>query len=108
MIDENNEYEIANEKETPSGELPLEIMKRFEKHSERTGVDIEEVKRYFFEFIATDYGCDDWSSEDEDLLIDWAEQCFVQLRRGTAGGGVNTVPYVGCFVGVDDNNRERI
>ena len=43
MIDENNEYEIANEKETPSGELPLEIMKRFEKHSERTGDDIEEV-----------------------------------------------------------------
>ena len=107
MIDENNEYEIANEKETPSCELPLEIMKRFEKHSERTGDDIEEVKRYFFEFIATDYGCDDWSSEDEDLLIDWAEQCFVQLRRGTAGGGVNTVPYVGCFVGVDANKRDR-
>lgn len=106
MIDEN-EYEIENEQKSTSGELPLEILKRFEKHSERTGDDIEEVKRYFFEFIATDYGCEDWTSEDEDLLIDWAEQCFVQLRRGTTGGGVNTTPFVGCFVGVDANKRDR-
>ena len=96
-----------NSESNENKELPEEVMERLNKHSERTGDSIKDVVKHYEEFIATYHGCDDWTDEDEDLLIDWAEQCFTQLRRGTAGGGANTVNFVGHFIGVDGTKRDR-
>jgi len=93
--------------ENQNKEVPQGVMERLEKHSERTGDKLDKVKEHYFEFISKEHGCEEWWEEDEDLLIDWAEQCFTQLRRGTVGGGANTVSFVGCFVGVDPSKRDR-
>jgi hypothetical protein len=104
MSDEEYEYENV---EINTEKMPSSVLERLEKHSERTGDKLEKVTNHFLGFIAVEHGCKDWTVEDEDLLIDWAEQCFVQLRRGTVGGGANTVTFVGCFVGVDANKKDR-
>jgi hypothetical protein len=93
--------------ENDDRELPEEVMERLNKHCERTGDKIEDVVKHYTDFISTYHGCEDWASEDEDLLIDWAEQCFTQLRKSTVGGGANTVSFVGCFIGVDGTKRDR-
>jgi len=105
----SDEYEYENEekKDEQQEGLPSGVQERLEKHAERTGDKIGEVIAHYLGFILNEHGCDDWRVEDEDLLIDWAEQCFVQLRRGTTSGGANTVTFVGCFVGVDANKRDR-
>ena len=91
----------------PSNAMPDGLRVRIEKHAERTGDSVEEVTKHFLDSIRDDYGCENWEDEDEDLLIDWAEQCFVQLRRSTVSGGANTTCFVGCFIGVDANKRDR-
>ena len=111
------EYEYENEsEEAPKGfgmktakeaSMPKGVQIRIEKHAERTGDSVEEVTKFFLDSIKDDYGCENWQDEDEDLLIDWAEQCFVQLRRSTVSGGANTTCFVGCFIGIDGNKRDR-
>ena len=104
MSEDEYDYEKKDEqvKDLPSG-----VQERLEKHAERTGDKIGEVIAHYLGFILNEHGCDNWQVEDEDLLIDWAEQCFVQLRRGTVGGGSNTVTFVGCFVGLDAKKNDR-
>ena len=108
-MNETNEYdteEAQPEKATPMS-LPEGVIERMEKHAERTGDKLPDVIKHFLSFISDEHSCDDWQDEDEDLLIDWAEQCFIQLRRSTVGGGANTVPFVGCFIGVDAKKTDR-
>ena len=104
MSEDEYDYEKKDEQ---VNELPSGVQERLEKHAERTGDKIGEVITHYLGFILNEHSCDNWRVEDEDLLIDWAEQCFVQLRRGTIGGGSNTVTFVGCFVGCDANKRDR-
>ena len=110
MNEETNEYEYeaTTEKanDTPLA-MPEGVMERMQKHAERTGDKLPDVIKHFLSFIESEHSCEDWMEEDEDLLIDWAEQCFIQLRRSTVGGGANTVSFVGCFIGVDGNSRDR-
>ena len=87
--------------------FPSEVQRRLDKHSERTGESKKEVEQFYLNYIKENYDCDDWQQEDEDLLVDWAEQCFTILRRGTTGGGQNTTSFVGCFVGVDAKSDNR-
>ena len=58
----------------PSNAMPDGLRVRIEKHAERTGDSVEEVTKHFLDSIRDDYGCENWEDEDEDLLIDWAEQ----------------------------------
>ena len=110
MNEENNEYEYdattENASDTPLA-MPEGVLERMQKHAERTGDKLPDVIKHFLSFIESEHSCEDWMEEDEDLLIDWAEQCFIQLRRSTVGGGANTVPFVGCFVGVDAKKTDR-
>jgi len=108
-MNDTNEYEDVDdqpENATPMS-LPHGVIERMEKHAERTGDKLPEVIKHYLSFIADEHSCEDWQDEDEDLLIDWAEQCFVSLRKSTVGGGANTVPFVGCFVGVDAKKTDR-
>ena len=111
MNEETNEYEYVEEETTKADAGPLAmpegVIERMKKHAERTGDKLKEVIDYYLKFILDEHSCDDWMEEDEDLLIDWAEQCFIQLRRSTVGGGANTVPFVGCFIGVDAKTSDR-
>ena len=90
MSEDEYDYEKKDEqvKDLPSG-----VQERLEKHAERTGDKIGEVIAHYLGFILNEHGCDNWQVEDEDLLIDWAEQCFVQLRRGTGGGSDHVGNY---------------
>ena len=120
MKDMMNEMEKDDSKHNPfaqskTGQLqqqasvgfPTEVQRRLDKHSERTGESKDEVKKFYLNYIKENYDCDDWQQEDEDLLVDWAEQCFTILRRGTTSGGQNTSSFVGCFVGVDAKSDNR-
>lgn len=110
----DNEYEYDDEEQEnvagfnrANGNLPESVMTRVEKHAERTNEKVDVVLDFFLESIKKDYGCDNPQEEDEDLLIDWFEQCYVQLRRATVSGGSNSTAFVGCFIGVDGNKRDR-
>ena len=81
----DNEYEYDDETENVAGfnrasvNLPESVMIRVQKHAERTNEKTDVVLDFFLESIKKDYGCDNPHEEDEDLLIDWFEQCYVQL-----------------------------
>jgi hypothetical protein len=104
----NNPFMGLKEQQMPVAQpqLPEEVRVRIQKHSERTGETFEVVKEYYLNGIKEIFSCDDWQSEDEDLLIDWTESIFVQSRKGTTQGS-NTSVWVGHFLGVDDKVGNR-
>jgi len=105
MTDE--EYEENEEmEETKETLLPSAVMERLEKYAERTKQDIDDILTQYFTFIKG-FGCEDWREEDADLLEDWAEQMLVETRNVSSGGFSGSQAFVGCFVGVDQNQRDR-
>ena len=50
--------------------LPQGVLERIEKTAERTGESKQEVANFYLDYIKKEFGCEDWASEDEDLLID--------------------------------------
>jgi len=105
MNDENPFKKMKEENMTK--ELPQGVMERLEKHSERTGETLPVVKEGFFDYIKTNYSCENWQEEDEDLVLDWAEQFATMLRSSTVSGGVGTQTYVGHFLGVANKAGDR-
>jgi len=105
------EYENVNEEvnEEAGTVLPDGVLERLEQYATRTKQELKDVVAKFREQIESEHGCSDPSQEDEDLLIDWAEQMFIETRNVGRGGTVmaGSVPFVGCFVGVDDKRRDR-
>ena len=103
-----DEYEEPDDKEerVPNGDLPEGVIERLKKHAERTKQSYDEVKAEYIKYIADEYSCTDWAEEEEDLLVDWSEQMLVEQRSG-AGAMAGTVSFVGGFVGVDPNRRDR-
>jgi len=87
--------------------LPAGVSQRIVAYAERTNKKAEDVKQSYLDYIKKEYGCEDHTTEDDDLLIDWAEQAFVQTRKKT-GGSSNTQTWVGCFVGVADRKKDRL
>ena len=88
--------------------LPPSVAERLTKYAERTKRDVDDVMTEFFTYITKEHLCDDWRDEDEDLLEDWAEQMLIETRNVSSGGGMaGLVPFVGCFVGVDQSQRAR-
>jgi len=88
-------------------ELPEGVMERLKKHSERTGESLSVVKEGFFDYIKTNYSVEDWHDEDDDLLVDWAEQFATKLRSSTISGGINTETFVGQFLGIAPRTGDR-
>jgi hypothetical protein len=87
--------------------LPQGVAQRIVAYAERTNKKADEVKQDYLNYIKEEWGCDNPAEEDDDLLIDWAEQAFVQTRKQT-GGGSNTNTWVGCFLGVADRKKDRL
>jgi len=87
--------------------LPQGEAQRIVAYAERTNKKADEVKQDYLNYIKEEWGCDNPAEEDDDLLIDWAEQAFVQTRKKT-GGGSNTNTWVGCFLGVADRKKDRL
>jgi len=87
--------------------LPQGVAQRIVAYAERTNKKADEVKQDYLNYIKEEWGCDNPAEEDDDLLIDWAEQAFVQTRKKT-GGGSNTNTWVGCFLGVADRKKDRL
>ncbi len=106
---EDNEQNEDDHTTAVSSSLPEGVLERLEQYATRTKQDIQKVVADFLEQINKEHGCTDPSQEDEDLLIDWAEQMFIETRNIGGGGApmAGSVPFVGCFVGVDDKRRDR-
>lgn len=92
--------------ENTAGDLPAPVLERLKAYATRTGKGMEAVKTEFIE-LCKQY-VDDPMTEDEDLLIDWAEQMVVETRRAGSGGNSKLQTWVGCFVGVADKKRDRL
>jgi hypothetical protein len=114
MNDEYDEYEEVYEEETEETSqntgLPAGVIERLSAYAERTKKELASVKQEFYDYIAKEYLCEDASNEDEDLLEDWAEQMLVETRNVSSGGSSGAyagVPFVGMFVGVEPNSRDR-
>ena len=107
---EEDEY-IDEESNTGFGEkkssdgFPVPVAQRMVAYAERTGKNIEEVKQMYLDYIKKEYGVEDYTQEDVDILIDWAEQAFVQTRKQTASTS-GTSTWVGCFIGVADRTKD--
>ena len=104
-IDEENNTGFG-EKKSSDG-FPVPVAQRMVAYAERTGKNIEEVKQMYTDYIKKEYGVEDWTQEDVDILIDWAEQAFVQTRKQTASTS-GTSTWVGCFIGVADRTKDRL
>jgi hypothetical protein len=104
---ENENMENENTESKNGTGLPEAVHKRLSKHAERTKQSLDDVMTEYFTFIKA-FGCEDWRDEDDDLLEDWAEQMLVVLRTSTGSRGMDgAISFVGCFVGVDQNQRDR-
>lgn len=102
---EQDEYTDKDEA-TTSLALPQGVAQRIVAYAERTNKKADEVKQDYLNYIKEEWGCDNPAEEDDDLLIDWAEQAFVQTRKKTGGSNTNT--WVGCFLGVADRKKDRL
>ena len=90
---------------TTTTALPIGVAQRITAYAERTNKSAEDVKQEYLAYIKKEWGCEDFSQEDDDLLIDWAEQAFVQSRKASSG---SSGTWVGCFVGVADRKKDRL
>ena len=90
---------------TTTTALPIGVAQRITAYAERTNKSAEDVKQEYLAYINKEWGCEDFSQEDDDLLIDWAEQAFVQSRKASSG---SSGTWVGCFVGVADRKKDRL
>lgn len=109
-MEEYEEPDYEQEQVNDSTGLPSGVVERLSKYAERTKKDLADVTQQFRDYIAKEYLCEDASAEDEDLLEDWAEQMLVETRTESSGGGGGSyggVPFVGMFVGVEPNSRDR-
>ena len=100
----NEEDEFASAGKT----LPDGVLERIKAQAERTKKSVEETTKQYLDFIKAEWNCDDPYSEDEDLLLDWAESAFVTMRRTGSGASGSTTSFVGCFVGVGDKKSDRM
>jgi hypothetical protein len=89
---ENNPFKQREEKKD---EWPEEVMLRFKMQAERTGESVEKVIEAYIKHIADTWNCTDWTAEDADLLVDWAEGMYIEDRSSNiSGGGGDTVTFV--------------
>jgi hypothetical protein len=100
----NDEDEFASAGKT----LPDGVLERIKAQAERTKKSVDETTKQYLDFIKAEWNCDDPYSEDEDLLLDWAESAFVTMRRTGSGASGSTTSFVGCFVGVADKRADRM
>jgi hypothetical protein len=105
--DETHEEETGEE--TTAGVLPDGVIERLTQYASRTKQELKDVVAQYLKQIEGEHGCTNPAEEDEDLLIDWAEQMFIDTRNAGSGGSVmaGSVAFVGHFVGVDEKRRDR-
>ena len=102
---ENNPFKQREEKKD---EWPEEVMLRFKMQAERTGESVEKVIDAYIKHIADTWNCTDWTAEDADLLVDWAEGMYIEDRSSNiSGGGGDTVTFVGHWMGVEEKSADR-
>lgn len=89
-------------------DLPAPVLERISAYADRSGKGTGEVRKEYLAYIENEYSCTDWQAEDEDLLVDWAEQMFVQTRRVGSGSNANSGTWVGVFIGKDKNLADRM
>jgi len=98
----------ATSEANANGGLPSGVTDRLNAYAERVGKKLSEVVNDFITMCKEEHNSPDPASEDEDLLIDWAEQLVVETRRSSGGGNSKLQTWVGSFVGVADKKADRL
>ena len=94
MTDEYDEtHEEETGEETTAGVLPDGVIERLTQYASRTKQELKDVVAQYLKQIEGEHGCTNPAEEDEDLLIDWAEQMFIDTRNAGSGGSV----MAGCL-----------
>jgi hypothetical protein len=101
----SNGFGAASESNANAG-LPSGVIDRLNAYAERVGKKLSDVVNEFIT-MCKEYSPDP-ANEDEDLLIDWAEQLVVETRRASGGGNSKLQTWVGSFVGVADKKADRL
>lgn len=104
---EGNGFGAAVENNSSQG-LPDGVVERLKKYAERVSVSYDDAVNQFIKDISDNYACDDPSSEDDDLLVDWAEQFTLETRRKSSGTNSKLQTWVGCFLGMHDKKSDRL
>ena len=92
---EEDEFVDADSTEEVSQTLPDGVMER-----------VEAVTEQYLNYIKDEFGCENPYEQDEDLLEDWAESCFVVHR--SSGGGGGGVTFLGSIIGIGDKKNDRL
>tara|TARA_R100000005_G_C5001651_1_gene208878 strand:+ start:2336 stop:3667 length:1332 start_codon:yes stop_codon:yes gene_type:complete len=88
--------------------LPQGVTDRLDKYAERTNKKLADAITEFLGDIKDNYACDDPSQEDDDLLVDWAEQFILETRKQSSGSNSKLQTWVGCFLGMHDKKSDRL
>jgi len=103
---EEDEFVDADSTEEVSQTLPDGVMERINAQAERTNKSVEVVTEQYLNYIKDEFGCENPYEQDEDLLEDWAESCFVVHR--SSGGGGGGVTFLGSIIGIGDKKNDRL
>lgn len=109
-IDEDsisNGFGKTAESNTNAG-LPSGVIDRLKAYAERIGKKLGDVVDEFINMCKNIHNSPDPLKEDEDLLLDWAEQLVVETRRASGGANSKLQTWVGCFLGVSDKKADRL
>lgn len=104
---DEDEFESGDSEDNDTMSLPDGVMSRINSYAERTGTKVEDATQKFLDYIAEEYGCQNPNEEDEDLLLDWSEQVFVQTRKDKKSAS-KLSQWVGCFVGIAPQKKDRL
>ena len=104
---EEDEFESGDSEGDDTMSLPDGVMSRINSYAERTGAKVEDATQKCLDYIAEEYGCQNPKEEDEDLLLDWSEQVFVQTRKDKKSAS-KLSQWVGCFVGIAPQKKDRL
>ena len=88
--------------------LPQGVTDRLDKYAERTNKKLADAITEFLGDIKDNYACDAPSQEDDDLLVDWAEQFILETRKQSSGSNSKLQTWVGCFLGMHDKKSDRL
>jgi hypothetical protein len=93
-----------NEMDRADGVLPDEVLERLRWWAESHGKTTDEATAEFFSYMKNTLGIVSAKQEEDIFLIDAAETFVIEQRISTQG---NTQTMVGCFVGVNGNDKVK-
>ena len=85
---------------------PDDVIKRLKGYAEKMNITLEQAIEAFVAWLKKEFEVEDALAEDNFYLSQWSEQFVIETRNAGQSRGRETVPYVGMFIGIDDDKRD--